>query len=117
VVGSTIASFSSLFSSTSSAGEGVCAPARTAPAKPVKTTAKHVATRTKEFLALENIAIGSLSFFAGERISLPDFKEDNRRSQSAVARLIRQVELNRKFRAFVDTNPTHEPITSGLRVI
>jgi hypothetical protein len=32
-------------------------------------------------------------------------------------RLIRQVELNRKPRAFVDTNPTHEPITSGLHVI
>jgi hypothetical protein len=28
-----------------------------------------------------------------------------------------QVELNRKPRAFVDTNPTPEPITSGLRVI
>jgi len=31
------------------------------------------------------MAIGSLSFFAEERISLPDFKEDNWRSQSAVA--------------------------------
>jgi hypothetical protein len=32
-------------------------------------------------------------------------------------RCIRQAELNRKPRAFVDTNPTHEPITSGLPVI
>jgi predicted 3-demethylubiquinone-9 3-methyltransferase (glyoxalase superfamily) len=60
---------------------------------------------------------GGPAFKHTEAFSFQIAKENQEETDRYWNAIVEQVELNRKPSAFVDTNPAHEPITSGLRVI